>query len=46
MWAVFEQPGEDQTGSRRLTNPLTFELTVDTPELLEAFDVLGLAWSS
>ena len=42
--AVFEQPGEDQTGSRRPADQLPIELTVDTPQLLEAFDILGLTW--
>ncbi len=45
MWALFEQPGEDKTGSRRLTDQLPIALTVDTPELLEAFDVFGLTWN-
>lgn len=45
MWAIFEQPGEDETGSRRLTDQLPIELTVDLPQLLEAFDILGLTWT-
>ncbi len=45
MWALFEQPGEDGTGSRRLTGQLPIALTVDTPELLEAFAIFGLTWN-
>jgi len=35
----------DKTGSRRLTDQLPIALTVDTPELLEAFDIFGLTWN-
>ncbi len=45
MWAIFEQPGEDETGSHVLTNQLPVDLVEDTPELLEAFDIFGLTWS-
>lgn len=46
MWAIFEQPAEDQTGSHTLTSQLPVELTEDTPELLEALDIFGLSWST
>lgn len=46
MWAIFEQPDDDATGSHRLTDQLAIELHVGTPELLEAFDVFGLSWTS
>lgn len=39
MCAIFEQSGEDSTGSRRLTDQLQIELTVEAPQLLEAFDI-------
>ena len=45
MWALFEQPGEDETGSRQLTDHLRIALTVDTPELLQAFAIFGLTWN-
>lgn len=45
MWAIFEQPGEDETGSQVLTNQLPVDLGEDTAELLEAFDIFGLTWS-
>jgi len=45
MWAIFEQPGEDKTGSHVLTGQLPVDLAADTPELLEAFDIFGLTWS-
>lgn len=46
MWAIFEQPGEDATGSHRLSEQLSIELSAGDPELLEAFDVFGLSWST
>lgn len=45
MWALFEQPGEDETGSRQLTDQLPIALTIDTPELLQAFAIFGLTWT-
>ena len=45
MWAIFEQPGEDKTGSHVLTGQLPVDLAADTPELLQAFDIFGLTWS-
>ncbi len=45
MWAIFEQPGEDESGSRLLAEQVPVELTTTTPELLEAFRIFGLSWS-
>ena len=44
MWALFEQPGEDITGSTALTDAHTIELDADTPALIDAMRTHGLAW--
>ena len=46
MWAIFEQPGEDTTGSTALTDHHVAELTADDADLLEAFRIHGLSWAT
>jgi hypothetical protein len=45
LWALFEQPGEDLTGSAALTDPTTIDLTADSPDLVEAMSIHGLIWA-
>jgi hypothetical protein len=42
MWAIFEQPHEDDTGSDTLATRVSVDLTEDTADLVEAFRVLAL----
>lgn len=44
MWAVFEQPGEDATGSAALRGAHPIELDETTPALIEAMAQHGLVW--
>jgi hypothetical protein len=55
MWAIFEQPGDGDPGSdsgsgrgypgsAALAGPELLELSEQTPELIEAFRIHGLAW--
>nr|WP_176705016.1 RES family NAD+ phosphorylase [Arthrobacter sp.]AXV46722.1 RES domain protein [Arthrobacter sp.] len=44
MWCVYEQPHEQSRMSRHLMDLGPRNLTEDTPELIEAFRLLGLRW--
>lgn len=44
MWAVFEQPGEDGTGSAALHETHMIEFDETTPALIEAMHQHGLVW--
>jgi hypothetical protein len=46
LWAVFEQPGEADTGSSCLHRPTAVTLSPDMPELIEAMRIQHLAWSN
>ena len=45
MWAIFEQPHEDDTGSDTLAIHVSVDLTEDTADLVEAFRILRLSWT-
>jgi hypothetical protein len=44
MWAIFEEPGEAETGSATPHNPVTFELNEQMPDLIDAMRLHGLSW--
>lgn len=46
MWAVFEQPGEAETGSSCLRNSATSRLSEDMPDMIEAMRIHGLVWGN
>jgi hypothetical protein len=46
MWAIFEQAGEDTTGTHTLTESRQVQLNETTSELVEAFQIHGLHWES
>jgi hypothetical protein len=45
MWAVFEQPGEAETGSSCVSNRAAIALADDMPDMIEAMRIHGLAWA-
>lgn len=45
LWAVYEQPGEDEAGSHALAHAAEIDLSPDTPELIEAMRIHNLGWS-
>lgn len=45
MWAIFEQPHEDDTGSDTLAIRVSVDLTEDTADLVEAFRIFRLSWT-
>ena len=44
LWAIFERPSIDSVSSPLITSPQLQRLTPETPEIIEAFTTLGLAW--
>lgn len=44
MWAVFEQPGEDESGSAALRQWRSIQFDETTPALVEAMAQHGLTW--
>lgn len=45
LWAIFERPGDPDI-SPRLQNPVSHELTAETPEIHEAFRIHHLNWAN
>jgi hypothetical protein len=45
MWAVFEQPGDPETGSSCVDDAVAITLSADMPEMIEAMRIHGLAWA-
>lgn len=46
IWAIYEQPGEAETGSHTLSDYVRVELDKNTPALTEAMRIHGLRWST
>ncbi|TFD50264.1 RES domain-containing protein [Cryobacterium frigoriphilum] len=44
LWAIFERPSSDSDTSPLLTAITPLELSPETPELVAAFNILGLIW--
>lgn len=45
MRAIFEQPGEDLSGTAALGPTRILQLSVETPEVVEAMRIHGLTWA-
>jgi hypothetical protein len=45
MWAVFEQPGEAESGSNCLRDATAAALAEDMPDVIEAMRIHGLVWA-
>ncbi|NQX34728.1 RES domain-containing protein [Herbiconiux sp. VKM Ac-2851] len=46
LWAIFERPSTESDTSPLIASPRLHQLTPETPELVEAFNTLGLSWST
>ncbi len=45
LWAIYEQPADDNAGSHTLADHVPVELDKNTPALTEAMRIHGLRWS-
>ncbi|KGJ72309.1 hypothetical protein GY21_16290 [Cryobacterium roopkundense] len=45
LWALFERPSTDSEISPLLTEIISMALSAETPELIAAFEALGLSWT-